>query len=169
MIDLVTLGVYGSSEASFFAALRDAAVDTFVDVRQRRGLRGSQYAYANSTRLQERLAEMGIRYMHLKDLAPTPAVRDRQKAADARSGVAKRERDRLGEAFVEAYRSEVLAPYDLDAFFEALPADARTVALFCVERAPEACHRSLLAEALVQERGLSVRHVIPALSEVSAG
>lgn len=158
-IQIVTLGVYGSTEDSFFGALRDAGVDTFVDVRQRRGLRGSQYAYANSTRLQQRLAELGIRYVHLKDLAPTSSVRERQKAADKQAGISKRDRDRLGEAFVEAYQSEILAPYDLDAFFEALPEDAQTVALFCVEQAPAACHRSLLADALRQEYGLKVDHL----------
>ncbi|MEL6769438.1 MAG: DUF488 domain-containing protein [Bacteroidota bacterium] len=156
---LVTLGVYGSTEDSFFGALQNNGVDTFVDVRQRRGLRGSKYAYANSTRLQERLAELGIRYVHLKDLAPTPSVRDRQKEADKRTGVAKRDRDRLGDAFVEAYRSEVLEPYDLAAFFEVLPDDTRVAALFCVERAPAACHRSLLAEALREKYDLEVDHV----------
>ena len=45
-----TIGVYGWDEEDFAQALRDAAPDVFVDVRRRRGLRGSTYAWANSTR-----------------------------------------------------------------------------------------------------------------------
>ena len=79
---IVTIGVYGFDEDSFFDALHKARVDTFCDIRSRRGVRGSIYAFANSLRLQARLADLGIRYLHRKDLAPTQAVRDRQAAAD---------------------------------------------------------------------------------------
>ena len=79
---IVTIGVYGFDESSFFEALREADVDTFCDIRARRGLRGATYAFANSQRLQERLAELGIRYIHRKDLAPTRAARDRQAQTD---------------------------------------------------------------------------------------
>jgi hypothetical protein len=79
---IVTIGVYGFDEDSFFEALCKAKVDTFCDIRSRRGVRGSTYAFANSLRLQTRLAELGIRYLYRKDLAPTQAVRDRQAAAD---------------------------------------------------------------------------------------
>ena len=53
----VTIGVYGSDEATFFEALQRAGVDTFCDIRWRRGVRGAKYAFANSARLQKRLAE----------------------------------------------------------------------------------------------------------------
>lgn len=82
---IVTIGVYGFDETGFFEALRSAGVDVFCDIRARRGVRGSTYAFANSVRLQARLAEMGVRYLHRKDLAPTQAVRDRQAEADRAS------------------------------------------------------------------------------------
>ena len=75
---LVTIGVYGFSEAVFFNALQQAGVDTFCDLRWRRGVRGAEYAFANRARLQQRLAALGIRYLHLRELAPTPALRQRQ-------------------------------------------------------------------------------------------
>ncbi|MFN2179799.1 MAG: hypothetical protein ACK2UV_09955, partial [Candidatus Promineifilaceae bacterium] len=56
---IVTIGVYGFDETTFFQALKDAGVDTFCDIRRRRGVRGSRYAFANSKRLQKRLAELG--------------------------------------------------------------------------------------------------------------
>ncbi len=71
MPEFVTIGVYGFDEAGFFQALQDAGVDTFCDIRRRRGVRGSAYAFANSQRLQGRLAELGIRYIYRSDLAPS--------------------------------------------------------------------------------------------------
>ena len=158
---IVTMGVYGFSEEAFFEALRAAEVDTFCDIRQRRGLRGSQYAFANSRRLQERLAQMGIRYLHRKDLAPTKAVRQRQKEADEAGGVAKRQRATLSPAFVDAYREEVLAAFEPQSLLDELEEDARVVALFCVEREPAACHRLLVAEKLEETLGLRIEHIVP--------
>lgn len=157
---LVTIGVYGFDEEGFFRALRKARVDTFCDVRRRRGLRGREYAFANSRRLQDRLAALDVRYIHRQDLAPSDAMRNAQAREDARAGIARRKREVLGEAFVRAYR-EVLGALDPQAFADSLGPDARTVALFCVERAPAACHRSLLAEHLAAALKLPVEHLQP--------
>lgn len=156
---IVTIGVYGYEEDEFFAALQEAGVDLFCDIRLRRGVRGADYAFANSQRLQARLAEMGIDYVHRKDLAPTKEIRSLQFAADEAQKVAKRQRDTLSPVFAEAYRNEILADLSPAAFLEELPAGAKVIALFCVERAPEACHRSLVAETIAQELGLEVEHI----------
>ena len=158
---IVTIGVYGFDEDSFFQALCKAKVDTFCDIRSRRGVRGSTYAFANSLRLQERLAELGIRYLYRKDLAPTQGVRDRQAAADKATKTAKRKRTVLGEEFITAYRTECLAAFDSHSLLEDLEKDAQVVALFCVEKAPEACHRSLVAETLAKELKLEVENILP--------
>lgn len=158
--DLVTIGAYGFGEATFFPALQRAGVDTFVDIRRRRGVRGSAYAFANSQRLQARLGELGIRYVYRPDLAPSPAVSQAQAAADKASKTAKRRRETLDAAFVEAYRREFLGNFDSRRFVEEL-GDARVVALFCVERLPTACHRSLLAARLAADLGATVRHLLP--------
>ena len=158
---IVTIGVYGFDEDSFFNALDNAQVDTFCDIRNRRGVRGSTYAFANSLRLQARLAELGIRYLHRKDLAPTQAVRDRQAEADKATKTAKRKRTTLGEAFVTAYHTECLAAFDSQSLLADLEEDAQVVALFCVEKNPEACHRSLVADKLRQELKLEVEDIMP--------
>lgn len=158
---LVTIGVYGSDEAGFFAALQQAGVDTFVDIRGRRGVRGADYAFANSQRLQARLAELGIRYIHRLDLAPSPATRGQQGAADKVNKTAKRLRTVLDPAFAAAYRQERLAGFDSRQFLADLGAEAHVVALFCVEREPAACHRSLLATRLQRDLGVEVRHLLP--------
>jgi len=160
-LTLVTIGVYGFSAEAFFAALQRAGVDTFCDIRWRRGVRGREYAFANSGRLQQRLAELGVRYLHVRQVAPSPALRQRQAAADKAAGVAKRKRAALGEFFVTAYREERLAGFDSRKFVEQLGPSARVVALFCVEREPAACHRSLLAERLQGDLGVEVVHLTP--------
>lgn len=157
----VTIGVYGFDETSFFQALEAAKVDTFCDIRWRRGVRGAEYAFANSQRLQRRLAEMGIHYLHRRDLAPTPAVRRRQSEADKASKTPRRQRASLSPAFVNAYRTEILAHFDPQSLLDDLPPDSQVVALFCVEREPAACHRSLLAEKLARESGITVEHIVP--------
>ena len=158
---IVTIGVYGFDEDSFFDALCKAEVDTFCDIRNRRGVRGSTYAFANSLRLQARLAELGIRYLYRKDLAPTKAVRDRQAAADKATKIAKRKRAALGEAFIAAYHTECLAAFDPHSLLNDLEEDVQVVALFCVEKDPEACHRSLVAGKLRQELKLEVEDIVP--------
>lgn len=157
----ITIGVFGFNEAGFFAALQEAGVDTFCDIRWRRGVRGAEYAFVNSARLQKKLAELGIRYLHFRELAPTPALRQRQTQADLAAGIAKRKRETLGEAFISGYLEERLATFDSRKFVEQMGPEAKTVALFCVEREPAACHRSLLAERLRHDLGLSIIHLTP--------
>jgi uncharacterized protein (DUF488 family) len=160
-IKIVTIGVYGFDEDSFFDVLCKAEVDTFCDIRSRRGVRGATYAFANSKRLQARLAELDIRYIHRKDLGPTKVVREKQAAADKATKTAKRKRTELGEAFIKAYHTECLTAFDPQSLIEALESDAQIVALFCVETAPEACHRSLVADKLAKTFNLEVEDILP--------
>ncbi len=160
-IKIVTIGVYGFDADSFFDALCKAEVDTFCDIRSRRGVRGATYAFANSKRLQARLAELDIRYIHRKDLGPTKVVREKQAAADKATKTAKRKRTELGEAFIKAYHTECLTAFDPQSLIEALESDAQIVALFCVETAPEACHRSLVADKLAKTFNLEVEDILP--------
>jgi uncharacterized protein (DUF488 family) len=159
--NIVTIGVYGFRESTFFDALQTANVDTFCDIRARRGLRGLDYAFANSVRLQDRLRCLQIRYLHLTDFAPSPEVRKKQRDDDARTGVAKRVRTELGSAFIHAYENDSLPDNASKRFIDALPSDARVVALCCVERLPEACHRSLVATRLEHDLGARVKHLLP--------
>ena len=160
-LHLTTIGVYGFTEEGFFSALDRASVDTFCDIRRRRGLRGSKYAFANSRRLQDRLRAMNIRYLHFRDLSPTEEVRNLQRDADKETGVAKRDRLGLSEAFVQAYVSQCLSGFNSKEFVKQLGSDARVVAMFCVEQNPEACHRYLLAKRINRDLGFAVEHITP--------
>jgi hypothetical protein len=69
---VVTIGVYGWDLSSFLQALAGADVRLLIDLRQRRGVRGLEYAWANAARLQAALAGAGVAYEHHKELAPRP-------------------------------------------------------------------------------------------------
>jgi uncharacterized protein (DUF488 family) len=157
---LVTIGVYDWTLESFLAALRDAGTLQLLDVRQRRGVRGSRYAWANSKRLQAALAEAGIAYEHLPELAPTTELRHLQYAEDAQQGVGKRSRERLAPEYVQRFTHERLDQVDLAPIAASLPAEG-AAALLCVERDPEACHRSVVAERIAHEFGLPLTHLRP--------
>src|SRR3954463_15362847 len=105
---LYTIGVYGWDLERWLGALRDAGGVRIIDVRQRRGVRGSQYAWANAKRLQAALADAGIAYQHEPDLAPTTELRQLQYSEDDRRGVGKRNRAQLAPEYVERYPREIL-------------------------------------------------------------
>jgi uncharacterized protein (DUF488 family) len=124
-------------------------------------VRGSEYAWANAGRLQAALRGAGIAYRHDKELAPTTELRRLQYREDANAGVGKRSRIELAPEYVQRYTAEILDGADLGRIVAELPADS-CFALLCVERDPEACHRSLIAERLAREQGLSVLDLRPA-------
>jgi uncharacterized protein YeaO (DUF488 family) len=110
--------------------------------------------------LQAALAEAGIEYRHHKELAPTTELRQLQYREDDRLGVGKRSRAELAPEYRERYTREILDRVDLDALVAELPREG-ACALFCVERDPEACHRSLVADRLAAEHGAAVSHIRP--------
>ena len=160
MLRIATIGVYGFDGESFIQRLNDADVQLLLDVRQRRGVRGPDYAWANSRRLQAALVEAEIRYAHHLELAPTTELRHLQYAEDDRMGVGKRSRQELAAEYTRLYRAEILDPADLVPVVASLPPRG-IAALFCVERDAAACHRSLIAQRLTQEHGVSVDHLCP--------
>jgi uncharacterized protein (DUF488 family) len=155
-----TIGVYGFTLEAFLDRLRAADVRTLVDVRQRRGVRGAEYAWANSLRLQASLASAGVAYRHRPELAPTTELREVQYREDAKQGIGKRSRVELAAEYRERYTKEILEPVDLAAILAGLPVD-EVFCLLCVERDPEACHRSVIAERLAGEHGVAISHLRP--------
>jgi uncharacterized protein YeaO (DUF488 family) len=155
---LATIGIYDATLERFLDALHEANVGLVVDVRQRRGVRGREYAWANAQRLQAALLHDGIAYSHHKELAPTTELRRLQYAEDAKRGVGKRSRRVLAPEFAERYTREILDRADLRPLIDQMPRDTAT-ALLCVERDPEACHRSLAAAALARELNADVQHL----------
>ncbi len=157
---VVTIGVYEWDLDAFLEALRASDVRVLLDVRQRRGVRGREYAWANAVRLQHALGGEGVAYRHHRELAPTTELRHLQYAEDARQGVGKRSRVQLAPAYRDRYTREILDRVDLAPIASELPL-AGAGAIFCVEADPEACHRSIVAERLAAEHDVVVDHLLP--------
>lgn len=100
---MATIGVYGFDRDSFLAALAATRIDLLLDVRQRRGVRGSEY--------------------------------------------------------VRRCTEEILDPVDLGPIVNWI--GAGSAALLCVERDPEACHRSPDRGAAGERLGLRRRASAP--------
>ena len=86
-------------------------------------------------------------------------MREAQYRADDRRGEGKRNRTELAPEYVERYTAEVLDRVDLDPIVRWI--GASSAALLCVERDPEACHRSLVAARLERDHGFAVRNLRP--------
>lgn len=140
--EVLTVGYEGTTPDRLIAALREAAVETLVDVR----------ALANSRRpgfakgaLSAALEGAGIGYLHLRALG-TPAA---------------------GRAAVRAGRPEemrrIFAAHLAGTEAQAALANLRDLArrqrvcLLCLEADPRQCHRTLVAEAV----DLPVQHLHP--------
>jgi uncharacterized protein (DUF488 family) len=160
MPKIATIGVYEFDAASFIRKLDAAAITLIVDIRQRRGVRGPQYAWANARRLQALLADAHIGYEHHPELAPTTELRHLQYRDDDRQGVGKRSRVRLSPEYIRGYTEEILDHVPLEPLVARLPVHGLG-ALLCVEATARACHRSLVADRLADRFGFAVVHLEP--------
>ncbi len=158
MPTIATIGVYEFDAASFIRALDAAGVSKVMDIRQRRGVRGSEYAWANARRLQALLADAHIGYEYHPELAPDTELRHLQYREDARQGVGKRSRVRLSAEYIRAYTEEILDVAPLEPLVRQLPVHG-IGALLCVEATAGACHRSLVAGRLAERFGFEVVHL----------
>ena len=174
---IYTIGVYGYAEAAFFAALQEQKIDLFIDVRRRRGVRGARYKFVNSSYLQAKLAELGIGYAHLLELAPTAHIRSLQDIADQEQRLQRRsDRKDLCKEYIHEYKRDILRVYKRKPERKFVAADALTMArqlagipdaqpvlrpaLFCVEGEPRACHRSLLAAEMQRQLKVKVHNIV---------
>ena len=159
-MEFLTIGVYNSTEKEFFEKLTKNNIDTFCDIRQRRGVRGAKYSFVNSNRLQQKLNDLEIKYGYVPELAPTSEIRGLQKEIDLEKGELKRERHELGKVFVIEYKNKILKNFDFETFLEKLDqVGANRIALFCVEEFPEACHRSIVTDKLKEKFNYQVTHL----------
>jgi len=158
---LFTIGVYGFTEQTFFEALQYHQIDTLVDVRQRRGVRGKDHAFANHKRLEKQLLQQGMAYVHLPELAPDTDMREIAHIHDKSLGTSKRARKVLPEAFCMAYSTNLKEKQTVEEVLAKLPPGHQKLVFLCVETHPEACHRHLITDWMATEAGLSVTHILP--------
>ena len=158
-MEIYTIGVYNSTEQEFFNKLIDNNIDTFCDIRQRRGVRGREYAFVNSNYLQAKLQDLHIKYIHKLELAPTSEIREKQKIEDKRLSIQKKTRDILGTVFTEEYKKRI-STFDFDEFYNQLDhIGVSRIVFFCVEEKASACHRSIVAQEMNKRFQLRVTHL----------
>jgi hypothetical protein len=81
-------------------------------------------------------------------------LRKQQYDIDKELKTSQRQRQNLSDNFIKNYNSEVLDKYDFNGLLEKFKSiGAQRIALFCVEKFPSACHRSLVAEHLQKRYG----------------
>ncbi len=158
---IYTIGVYGFDAESFIATLREARVTSVVDIRRRRGVRGSAYRFANASALAALLGSNDIRYIPQLRLSPTPDIRAIQHKWDALGRVNKSAREGLAPEFEAAYRNVVLAAYSHDDIDALVKNSGEAPAFLCVERTAMACHRHLAAEWIATRVGASIADLVP--------
>lgn len=139
-------GVYGDTEEMFFEKLLFHNIDIFIDVRQRRGMRGSKYKFVNSLYLQDKLRTLNIEYRYLKALAPTNEIRCIQHKEDDCAGVLKSKRECLSKDFIQLYQDKILKEFNFKELLEDV--GNKKIVFFCVEQKARACHRSLILDYL---------------------
>jgi len=142
---LYTIGHTRKSLREFVGLLREAGVDTVVDIR----LRNTSHlaGFAKRDDLEFLLREgFGIGYAHHPELAPTEEMLSRYRA------------DRDWHAYAEGFArlmEERGTPEAAAAIL--VPLDAPC--LLCAEDSPEHCHRRLVAEAVAAHTGWEVIHL----------
>ncbi len=144
MTALATIGTQGASIAALIAALKAAGVTVVLDVRAVPWSRRPEFA---KRALSETLSEAGIAYVHLPGLGNPKAGRDAARAG---------RRDDYRRIFT-AHLDTPAAQTDLDR--AAALASAGKACLLCMEREPQHCHRSLVADALAERLPLLVENL----------
>jgi uncharacterized protein (DUF488 family) len=157
-MNFYTIGVYGTTEETYFSKLSKANIDLFCDIRQRRGVRGKEYSFVNSKRLQKKLSDLNIQYIHIKDLAPTKEIRDKQKKDDLDLNVLKRDRNTLGNTFISEYKQNIINNFDFNDLIKYFKENNfSNIIFFCVEEKAKACHRSLVANQIEILYGTTIK------------
>jgi uncharacterized protein (DUF488 family) len=139
---LFTIGYEGKTQAEMLDELEAARVELVIDVR---AVAASRRPGFSKTALANGLRERGIDYLHLRPLGTPAAGREAARAG------------RIAEMNV-IYTGQLETPEAGLALEQALEEAARRpAALLCYEREAPDCHRTLLAQRMVERVPFEVR------------
>ena len=137
---LFTIGYEGLDPERLTGALRDAGCGLLADVR---AVANSRKRGFSKGALKAGIEEAGLAYAHLRSLGTPKAGREAARGHDAAL---------MRRIYCEAVLDTADGGLALDAL--AGMAEAAPTCLLCFERAPERCHRRVLAERL-EARGFT--------------
>jgi uncharacterized protein (DUF488 family) len=143
--NLLTIGYEGLKIDEFIVRLKRFNVTRLIDVREIPISRKSGFS---KTALRERLEKESIEYVHVKSLGSPAAIREQLKK-DGDYGYCFEEYSRYLTKNVDA----------LEVFHQFL--DDGVNCLMCFERSPEKCHRSVVANKIIENNGngLTIKHI----------
>jgi uncharacterized protein (DUF488 family) len=144
MTAIATIGYEGAALDDLIAALRAARVATVIDVREAPVSRRKGFS---KMALAAALAEAGLDYVHLRALGTPKPGRDAARQGDM-------------ERFHAIFAAQLATPEAQGALASAADTvRAAKACLLCYERDPEACHRSLVLDALAERMPLDIEHL----------
>ena len=132
---IFTIGYEQATLAQVIAALTSAGVDLLIDVR---AVAASRRAGFSKTILAASLRDVGVDYLHLRDLGTPKAGRDAARAGRC-------------EEMRAIFSGHLEEPAAVQAFqhLQAIAAERR-VCLLCYEADPGCCHRQVLTTRLTE-------------------
>jgi uncharacterized protein (DUF488 family) len=137
---LYTIGYAGHTLESFIQTLQTKHISLVLDIRMTPISRKKGFS---KTALSQAMEAAGIRYQHLRTLGSPKELRQHLYAEGNYA------------AFFNAFRAYLGSQKD-SLHQAAKLVSTRPVCLMCVEQCPDECHRSVVAEAIVQELGKRV-------------
>lgn len=144
MSELLTIGYEGTTIIDFVSTLKTANVKTLIDVRELPLSRKKGFS-KNSLRIA--VEEVGINYLHFRDLGDPKPGRDAAKSGDF---------DKFQKIFTEHLSTKKCQ----DAINEVIPiVNSGGVCLLCFERCHTVCHRTMVAEEILTRTDISIRHI----------
>lgn len=140
-----TIGYEGFDPETFLWKLQLDRIEVVADVRDSPRSRNPGF---NQARIRGFLESHGLTYTHFPALGAPASLRAQLRL------------DRDLECYLASYR-EHLAGQAAALDELARLVESRTVCLLCLERDPQECHRSVLAEALqrLSEGKLAIQHI----------
>lgn len=130
MKKMFTIGYEGASVDQLIDTLLNLGVEVLADVRE---LPLSRKKGLSKNSLRERLNEVGIEYIHYKQLGDPKAGRDAAKAGDFTT-------------FRRIFTAHMLKKDTVSAVTDLLEvADGKLTCMMCFEKCATNCHRSMIA------------------------
>jgi uncharacterized protein (DUF488 family) len=138
-----TIGYEKRSVDDLIWILKAREVDRVVDVRLRPFSRRPDFS---KTRLSAALAAAGVVYEHAGALGNPDEIRELYLSGDAEAG------HRAFREHLQNGASGALSEL-------ANTSNETTVALLCLERDPQRCHRQVIADALAEHKDIRIVHL----------
>lgn len=141
---IYTIGYEGAEIAPFLKTLQACGIERVIDIRDVPVSRKPGFSKGS---LGAALEAQGISYSHFKPLGDPKAGRDAMRRGDY-------------PAFVEIYHAHLALEAGQRALQEAVEmARSESSVLLCFERAPNECHRTIVANEMRKREDFEVRNL----------